>query len=211
VCGKNRISYANELERQFMYNPYCSYNLYYNSTQNKRGVGILVKRALNFTVHRQIADQEENFILLDATLSGSKVTLGSIYGPNTLNQQFFDSLTRGCKDLGNDKILLAGDWNCTFSMDPVERNVDCLNMGMVPSLRHSRLLRLMCNELNITDPFRMLHPNKKDFSYIPMQITDLVLTFFLASNTLLEIDFECGIAHHLQNQNKMFDHKACTL
>jgi exonuclease III len=121
-------------------------------------------------------------------------------------------LTRGCRELSNEKILLSGDWNCTFSTDPVERNVDCLNMGMAPSLRHSRLLRLMCNELNITDPFRMLHPNKKDFSYIPRSVNAnnrSRIDFFLVSNVLLESDFKCEISHHLQN--RMFDHKACGL
>jgi exonuclease III len=212
ICGKNRVSFANEIQKTLTYNPYGSYKMYYNSSQNKRGVGILIKNTLNIAVSRQIADPDENFLLLDVDLAGSKYTLGSVYGPNNTNENFFDRLLNECRNLNNEKIVLAGDWNSTYSMDPVNNNIDCFKMGMAPNLRHSRLIRNICEELDLSDPYRQLYPNKKDFTYIP-RATGATnrsrIDFFIVSNSLLENNFECNIMPNLQN--KMFDHKACIL
>jgi hypothetical protein len=89
ICGKNRVSYSNELQKMFLCNPYGSYEFFYNSTMNKRGVWILIKKSNNFSVHRRKDDPGENYLLLEVTLEGKKMVIGSIYGPNTHDQIFF--------------------------------------------------------------------------------------------------------------------------
>jgi hypothetical protein len=122
---------------------------------------------------------------------------------------FFTNLAADIGSFGNVPLLLAGDWNCTLSADPVNRNVDCLNMGMVPNLRHSRYISDLCDEFDIVDLFRNLYPNKRDFTYVPKvpgATNRSRLDFFLVSNALLYANYNCNIANSLQN--KMFDHKA---
>ena len=49
-------------------------------------------------------------------------------------------------------MVLGGDWNCTYSNENVNHNLDCLNMVNLPNLRHTNLLLQMCDEFDLTDP-----------------------------------------------------------
>jgi exonuclease III len=212
LSTKNKISCSNEMTKKFSNTPYGSYDFYFNSSKNKRGVAILVKKNLNFAVLDRRDDQAENYLLLSAELAGKKVTLGCVYGPNSYDADFFANLERDIVGLGNSAVLLAGDWNCTYATEPVERNIDCINMTNTPNERHSILMRSMADRLLLVDPYRCLHPNKKEYTYIPRAVNSKNrsrIDFFLTSTELLQKNFECKILPALQG--KMFDHRACTL
>ena len=142
-------------------NPYVSYKFLFQSSRNKRGVGILIKNDISFLEEAREADPEDNFLLLRASIKGTNVIIGAVYGPNDYNPQFFVNLKRAIDRLGNWPILIGGDWNCTFSADPIINNIDCLNMADPPNIRHSRLLRDLCTELGLTDPYRLFFRGKK--------------------------------------------------
>jgi hypothetical protein len=42
VRNRNLVSVEEDLKNMFLNNPYGQYNLWFNSTSNKRGVGILI-------------------------------------------------------------------------------------------------------------------------------------------------------------------------
>jgi hypothetical protein len=44
VRNRNLVSVEEDLKNMFLNNPYGQYNLWFNSTSNKRGVGILIKK-----------------------------------------------------------------------------------------------------------------------------------------------------------------------
>jgi hypothetical protein len=48
LCNKSGLTDAKFAHDTFAANPYCSYNFFPYSTTNSRGVGILVKKSLNF-------------------------------------------------------------------------------------------------------------------------------------------------------------------
>jgi hypothetical protein len=109
-------------------------------------------------------------------------------------------------------IIISGDWNCTFSKLPTNLNPDVLNMVNLPNLRHTQLLLNLCNDLELSDPFRTKFPNRKEFSYVPSDLTKKNrsrIDFFIVSNSLLHNITDCGVNPGLQN--KMFDHKAVFL
>ena len=133
----------------------------------KRGVGILIKNDLDVSVIEREEDPEENFLLVKITFKGKQLILGSIYGPNEVNPGFFHRLNRSLIKLGNSLVILGGDWNCTFATDPIETNLDCLNMNRLPNIRHSELLKDLCTEHNLTDPYRLFFPTRKDFFFKP--------------------------------------------
>jgi exonuclease III len=187
--------------------------LFYNSTSNKRGVGILIKNTLPFSDLQCIKDPEENFLLLRLVLKGKPVIIGSIYGPNTHDRNFFTRLG-DCliNEVDNFPIILGGDWNCTLSTDAVADNIDILNMQHAPSMAHSLSLRDCCARLKLTDPFRMLYPLRREFTYIPRcvdQKNRSRLDFFLMSQSVANLVTSCSISPCLQN--KLFDHKAIFL
>ena len=107
---------------------------------------------------------------------------------------------------------MGGDWNCTFSNTNVNENLDCLNMMNLPNLRHSNLLSNMCTDLDLIDPYRTFHPNRRDFSFIPRsktQINRSRIDFFLISRNLFNHTSSCDISSTLQSS--LFDHKAIRL
>jgi exonuclease III len=215
LSNKHLISCAEELRKLFATNLHCAYDFHFNSTRNKRGVGILLKKTVPFSVQDQLADTEENFLLLKVLLRGEVIILGSVYGPNNTNPEFFNNLKQGVRLLSNNgtiPVLLGGDWNCTPSVDPVELNIDTYNMRSLPNHAHSVLLNSMCTDLDLIEPFRLLHYNKIDFSYAPRSEAlrnKSRIDFFLISGVISRAVSKCYISDALQN--KLFDHKAVNI
>ena len=83
----NKVKYVSDLFR-------LRYKFFSHSTQARRGVAVLIRNEINFTINRIIKDDEENCMFLDGTISGEKVAIGSIYGPNEDNRTFFEFLDR---------------------------------------------------------------------------------------------------------------------
>jgi exonuclease III len=154
MCNSSGISNLNELLTSLKINPHCSYRFYHNSKSNKRGVGILIKHSLSIAVLDETRDLNDNYLALHLEFEGKKFTVCSIYGPNQVQPTFFTSLQECVSNLGNYPIVMGGDWNCTISCEPAISNLDTLNMQKTPNLRHSALLKKMCSELNLADPFR---------------------------------------------------------
>ena len=75
--------------KNFLVNPYCGYNFFYNSKKNSRGVGILIKHNLNVTATVLAEDEDDNLLALSIDLKGKKFTLISVYGPNERDVHFF--------------------------------------------------------------------------------------------------------------------------
>jgi exonuclease III len=213
MCNKAGQTDQRFIRETFETNPYCSYNFYHQSVSNKRGVGILVKKTLNFVCLDTERDQiSDNYLLIRAQVNGTTVILGSIYGPNTRDDDFFDRLQAGLNRFSGDPVILGGDFNCTVSCLPVRENPDVMNMAELPNLAHSRKLREICNRFDLTDPFRALFPERIDFSYAPwgnLRSNRSRIDFFLVSSNIVEHVSECYIKNSVQS--RLFDHKAIFL
>jgi exonuclease III len=215
LSNRNNVSCANDVAKLFRTNKFDSYDCLFNSSRNKRGVGILINKKISYVVNARIDDPDENYLAVQLTLKGEEIIVCSIYGPNVQDVSFFNKLTRDIsllKDNRDTPTVIAGDWNCTYSADPVELNIDCLNMRNIPNLQHSIRLLELCNELNLSDPFRFKHFDKKEYTYAPRTLdknNKSRLDFFLISDSLLNNSIKCDILPGLQC--KLLDHKACTL
>ena len=81
-----------------------------------------------------------------------------------------------------------------------------------PNLRHSKLLKNLCDDLLLTDPYRCKYPNRLEYTYVPSAVNKKNrsrLDFFIVSQSILEEIKHCNIKP--TTQNKLFDHKAVTL
>ncbi len=90
-----------------------------------------------------------------------------IYGPNKKDDDFFRRLSTSLNVLGRYPIVLGGDWNTVFSCLPAGDNPDIFHMQDVPNANNSKKIRELCVEYELSDPFRVLFPNRSDFSYVP--------------------------------------------
>ena len=67
-------------------------------------------------IHTVTTDwEDDNFmLLLDVTINSLRLTIGSVYGPNTDDDlDFYNRLNRGLRELTNKTIIIGGDWNAT--------------------------------------------------------------------------------------------------
>jgi exonuclease III len=77
------------LEKKFFQR---GYEIKHKSEKASHGVGILWKRGLGVNVVSQYSDSKDNFLFLKIELSGVQLLLGSIYGPNKNEIEFFDKI-----------------------------------------------------------------------------------------------------------------------
>jgi exonuclease III len=212
LSNKNLVSAANDIKKTFSANLNQQYEFFYNSTKNKRGTGILINSSMNFSVLDRWDEEDENSLLLKVDIAGEHITIGSIYGPNELNENFFVRLKNKLIEWGCTKTILGGDWNCLFSSDSVDYNIDCINMVNCPNAGNSVVLNDLCAVTGLFDPYRYLYPDRRDYSYVPKDRTKknrTRLDFFLVSSDLLGSIRNCDIVANLQNS--LFDHKAIFL
>ena len=156
-----------DIKKIFLCSNTNQYMFYHNSTLNCRGVGILISCKLNCEILNIFCDVSENILVLNVSLSGHNFLLASIYGPNIAGNNFFQDLSTLLNSYPDSYKILAGDWNMTFSTANTNDNIDIYRMAAPPSLLRSRALADVCNTHHLSDPFRALHPDMRDFSYRP--------------------------------------------
>jgi exonuclease III len=190
----------------------ADFDFFFNSSSNKRGVAMLIKKSLEFTIVNEFSDLDENILIKKFSKSGAEIILGAIYGPNTTNRTFYNNLTRYLSLNNTSPVVLAGDWNTTWDGSQQENNIDIINMARPPNATNGALLREMADNFNLVDPFRALNPDKIAFSYRPfgMQRKNMSrIDFFLVSSSLLEIISDSDVfSAHISSA---FDHKPVSL
>jgi exonuclease III len=195
------------LEDQFRFR----YRLLVHSTKAKRGVAILIKNNVDLTIISEFRDNDENILLLLCSISGTEFLIGSIYGSNTDDTPFFEDLDNFLDTVHCDNIILGGDWNTTLSSLPVEANPDVFKMKKIPSKKRTDTLNDIIDKFNLLDIFRLLHGNRRDYTYLPYsnKTNRSRLDYFLVSEPVAEAVKYCASAE-LHNK-RLFDHKAVIL
>jgi exonuclease III len=211
IPGNNNNVVSN-LKKSFICNPYCQYDFYYNSDKSSRGVGILLKKSIDFVVEGEFRDTNCNILALRINTKGEILLLIAIYGPNKYCDEFFVDLDRILSLNKGIPIVVGGDWNLTPSPLAAYLNPDVINMKNIPNERHTRMLQSLQIKYSLVDAFRVLHPDRRDFSYFPRDDSKnnrSRIDFFLISRECILVLSDCGIADGLQN--KLFDHRVIKL
>ena len=176
-----------DLEKKFKLK---GYDFIHNSKSSSRGVGILINNNTSYTILNKTVDFYDNYILLHVCVNDYQFIIGAVYGPNRDENEFFDNLKLDIRNLNhtNCPIILGGDWNATWDSNPVQSNIDVINMVNIPSKRRTQKINALARGLSLTDPYRFFNPEKREFTFIPNILNNLNrsrLDFFLISETLI--------------------------
>jgi len=208
ISETSGLSNLETIKHIFKFNPYRSYDCYFNSSTNSRGVGILIASDLGCSVLETTKDEDENFILIKIQYNEADYVIGSVYGPNKRDRRFFDKLTANLVRLGSNRIILAGDWNCVPNRTPIQVNIDCLNMVNVPNPGQSEYLLDLVRTMKLCDIYRAKFPVLREFSYVPygtLRRNRSRIDFFLVTENLVPRVCKTSIGDTLIS--KSFDHK----
>ncbi len=185
------------------------YNLHHNSAKNSRGVAVLFRNNLDYEVLESVADDNENILLLRIRINGSDLCIGAVYSPNDNDcGNFFDLIRNTLRRWDGIPCILGGDWNATVCTDDAQVNPDVLFMRRIPSRFRSERIAELCEDLDLSDPFRTLHPEDHEFTYYPsgtQRKNRSRIDFFLISSSLYRNIESCTIAQSFCRKN--FDHK----
>jgi exonuclease III len=172
------------------------YHFYYNSSMNKRGVAVLIRNGIDFSVLEEVRDAQENALLLRILLQGREVLIGSIYGPNTNDLTLFEFLETELQRRPGIPVILGGDWNASYSNLPADSNPDVCFMRTIPSLRRTERILQLCADLKLSDPYCCLNPEEEDYTYIPsgvLRSNRSRIDFFLISDDIFADVISCSI------------------
>ncbi len=200
-----------KIKKMFIYNPTHSYDAYFHSSKNRRGVGILISKKLSYTVEKFYRDTDENILGLILKIDDFSLRAFSIYGPNHDDKNFFKEIDSFLSQDREIATVLGGDWNSTYSTAAAEDNIDIRNMRNPPSTNRSAWLREVCARRGLSDPFRALHPNLRDYTFVPSggRNNRSRLDFFLIYDELIPRIRSCSIKE--TQQIKLLDHKPVLL
>ena len=182
------------------------YSTYYSSfSTQSRGVAIFFNNNFEFKVHSFFHDYNGNMLILDIEIDEHRITLATIYGPNKDDPGFFDILRGKILEIGNNDIIINGDWN--LLLNPQIDGINYKNINN-PNARNT-VLRMM-TELNLYDVWREENLEKKVYTW-KRKISNGVyqmgrLDFFLVSESLLDFSREENVVAGFRS-----DHSATSL
>ncbi len=111
MVNSKGVKGSERIRRYLRDNRNRAYDFHYNSTSNGRGVAILIAMSLNTIVNKVWRDQAENILVMDISLNGCDITVGSVYGPNNTGREFYRYLNLAIgESVGRYKVI-GGDWN----------------------------------------------------------------------------------------------------
>ncbi len=137
-------------------------------TSASRGVALLFKACLLLSeVLAYAADPCGRCIAAQGTLSGSHVTMASVYAPVERQERapFFQQSLLPAMPIGTP-LLLRGDWNCEASQARRGEAEDLdLVEGQPGTRQHGFQLLPFQQALSLQDAFRCLHPQARELTH----------------------------------------------
>lgn len=140
--------------------------LFNHGSPSSRGVAILIDRQISFRLLRLISDDDGRFLGADLELGDDTFSFGSIYAPtqDKPNDQihFLTNTETLLQDLSCVNLILGGDFNCLL-----EPSLDKNSSSPMPSNsdKARASLNALINNLDVSDTWRIRHPNRKSFTF----------------------------------------------
>jgi hypothetical protein len=193
----------------------CSYKVYINSNKDSRGVCIAIKRKIFHEVIEIFKSEDQNIILMKVKIKGHLLVLGSIYGPNVNDVEFFRGLRRKVEDW-NLPYILGGDFNTVLDSTVGAGNLDREGGGRPPNPNNGREIREWIGNGDCFEPFRALYPEQHEISYLPFRGREggnplygkSRLDFFLINRDMIE---KVRYVRYEDRLSLDFDHKMVSL
>ena len=161
-------------------------------SSNSRGTALLFNSNFAYRIDNTYTHQGGNYVIVDLTIQDQNITLCSVYGPNKDDPDFYRQMFQTIEQMGNDSIILGGDWNLVI--DP---ELDYCNYKQINNRRARTILLEKIQEFDLVDVWRKQNESNRVYTW---QTNDFRkqsrLDFFLVSENLVSLvqktDIESG-------------------
>ena len=96
--------------------------IFSSHTSKSRGVAILFRNTFEFKINKTIIHDEGRYVIVDITISNTRLTLVALYGPNDDTPNFFSLLQAQIETIANSSKIIVGDWNVVQDYDKDTKN-----------------------------------------------------------------------------------------
>ena len=153
---------------------------YCHGTSNSRGVAILIKDQVNFSVE-QIETHDGRLLFLKGIIAEQEILLINIYGPNDDNINLLQIMMKKILQFECTNIIVAGDFNLVLDI-----NMDKSGGLGKTHTKSCKLLKEIMDNLNLVDIWRVQHPDTKQYTWRRRNPNAIHcrLDMFLVSDTL---------------------------
>ena len=162
-----------------------------HGTNHSKGVMILINPSLECKIEKCITDKNGRFIILKLSFDEQSIVLVNIYAPNDVQQQlkFFSTLNQLLQEFAEEKILIAGEFNCALS--PKDK------IGGKSVTRKASVIKqieTLCASHNLRDIWRNINPELSRFTWRNKSLKiQCRLDYFLISEDLCNLTKTCDI------------------
>lgn len=128
-----------------------------------RGTAILIRNTVRFEETASYKDPQGQFVLTKGKLDNVKVTLASVYAPNSGQILFMDTVLSKISTWGEGFWLVAGDFNYVADLQ-LDRTY---HQGMQSILKDNTYtaLHALFGKYRVVDCWRHLHATDRDYTY----------------------------------------------
>ena len=143
--------------------PWVGQVFHSNFNSKARGTAIIIHKRVQFSAEQTISDPGGRYIIVKGVLYQTPVILVNVYAPNFDNPNFMTSIFSSLPNMDTHRLIFGGDLNLV--VDP-QLDRSCPKR-FTPSCM-ARALSTFMNQVGCIDPWRFLHPTKRDFSYFSL-------------------------------------------
>ena len=150
---------------------------------NSRGVAILINNTFEYLLKQSIKDPQGRYIILELELINLRtIFLINVYGPNTDDPLWFQSLIKKVQLISNDNEIWVGDWNVTLG------DLDTYNYIAARNTKAKKVLNSFIENDVMSDIWRKQNPSRKRFTWRTERPCKRArLDYFLVSEDILSL------------------------
>lgn len=165
-------------------------NTFYGSyrSSQKRGVAILIAKALQFECFKEVRDNEGRFVLIKGKLENRIVTMVNVYAPPESTKCFFKALLDTIAVETEGILICGGDCNVVMN-----HNLDTTSLKR--NKKHlTKFINTTAREMGLIDMWREFHPLERDYTHysVPHSVYSRI-DYFLINTSEIHRVIECKI------------------
>jgi len=169
-----------------------------HGTTNQRGVLILCKENLKFTINNCSRDDDGRLLIIDISINDLNFCICNLYAPNRDNPDFFDNIEKLMSNYNHGNFIIVGDFNTV-------QNAKLDRAGRNPAVYHpnaQQKINDLMFALELVDVWRYKHPNTVRFTWRRGKQASR-LDYFLVSFSLLADISNVRILDRLKSDHKI--------